>query len=82
MDSYLVEYLRSGKAWLLVGSGPSIAAGYPNWRTLAEGAVELCVLSARVRNPGTNAIGPETPILPLAQIPQEQATVCLDLGSP
>jgi hypothetical protein len=43
MDTYLVEYLRSGKAWLLVGSGPSIAAGYPSWEMLAREAVSLCM---------------------------------------
>jgi hypothetical protein len=39
MDSYLIDYLRSGRAWLLIGSGPSTAAGEPSWKTLAEVAV-------------------------------------------
>jgi hypothetical protein len=42
MDTYLIEYLKSGRAWLLVGSGPSIAAGYPSWKALATEAVSLC----------------------------------------
>lgn len=40
MDRYLVEYLSSGKCWLLVGSGPSVAMGYPTWRDLAAKATE------------------------------------------
>lgn len=40
MDSYLINYLRSGKAWVFVGSGPSNSMGYPNWKTLAEKAVK------------------------------------------
>ena len=39
MDQFLIEYLKSGKAWLLVGSGPSIAMGYPSWAELAKEAV-------------------------------------------
>jgi hypothetical protein len=42
MDQYLVDYLRSGRAWLLVGSGPSTAIGYPSWQTLAVRAIGLC----------------------------------------
>lgn len=38
MDKYLVEYLRSGKAWVLVGSGPSLQMGYPSWAELAKNA--------------------------------------------
>ena len=51
MDSYLVDYLKSGKAWLLVGSGPSTAMGYPSWRTLAGLAVSLVKLEAIGRDP-------------------------------
>jgi hypothetical protein len=40
MDSTLVEYLSSGKAWVLVGSGPSIQMGYPSWKDLATVAYE------------------------------------------
>lgn len=36
MDSILIDYLRSDKAWVLVGSGPSIQMGYPSWQKLAE----------------------------------------------
>ena len=39
MDSYLIDYLRSGEAWVFVGSGPSNAMGYPSWSNLAEAAV-------------------------------------------
>lgn len=41
MDSVLLDYLRSGRAWVLVGSGPSSAMGYPSWRVLAEKANSL-----------------------------------------
>ncbi len=41
MDSFVVKYLQSGKAWVLVGSGPSIEMGYPSWDRLASLAVEL-----------------------------------------
>lgn len=39
MDKFLIDYLKSGKAWLLIGSGPSTAMGYPSWSKLAEEAV-------------------------------------------
>jgi len=39
MDHYLVEYLVSGKAWLLIGSGPSTAAGYASWGKMAAAAL-------------------------------------------
>lgn len=42
MDYYLVEYLKSGKAWLLVGSGPSTAIGYASWGKLASAALAIC----------------------------------------
>jgi SIR2-like protein len=38
MDSYLIDYLKSGKAWVLVGSGPSSEMGYPSWQHLAVSA--------------------------------------------
>src|SRR3990172_4896271 len=41
MDTYLVDYLTSGKAWVLVGAGPSIQMGYPSWRQLAASTIEL-----------------------------------------
>lgn len=41
MDTYLIKYLNSGKAWLLIGSGPSIEMGYPTWEELAKKAVEI-----------------------------------------
>src|ERR1044072_8058359 len=41
MDSFLIEYLKSGKAWVLVGSGPSNEMGYPSWGKLASAAIEV-----------------------------------------
>ena len=41
MDTYLVDYLSSSKAWVLVGSGPSIERGYPTWQKLAEVSAKL-----------------------------------------
>src|SRR3990172_5652804 len=41
MDSVLLEYLRSGKGWFLVGSGPSTAMGYPSSKALASTAVQM-----------------------------------------
>jgi len=39
MDQILINYLKSGKAWVLVGSGPSVEMGYPTWKNLAEDAL-------------------------------------------
>lgn len=39
MDQILIDYLKSGKAWVLVGSGPSVEMGYPTWKNLAEAAL-------------------------------------------
>jgi hypothetical protein len=47
MDSFLIKYLQSGKAWVLVGSGPSIAMGYPSWKKLASFAAELAAVEQR-----------------------------------
>ncbi|MCG3156529.1 MAG: hypothetical protein DKINENOH_03153 [bacterium] len=47
MDSVLIDYLRSGKAWVLVGSGPSIEMGYPNWKKLAISAINLIELEGQ-----------------------------------
>jgi hypothetical protein len=47
MDSFLIKYLQSGEAWVLVGSGPSIAMGYPSWEKLASFAVELATVEQR-----------------------------------
>lgn len=47
MDTFLIDYLKSGKAWVLVGSGPSIQAGYPSWQQLATVALE----TARAEGP-------------------------------
>lgn len=40
MDQFLCDYLLSGKAWLLVGSGPSIEMGYPTWEKLTLASLE------------------------------------------
>ncbi len=40
MDNVLIEYLRSDEAWVLIGSGPSSAMGYPTWQQLAEVAAQ------------------------------------------
>src|SRR5439155_2598093 len=36
VDSVLIDYLKSGKAWVLIGSGPSNEMGYPSWAALAS----------------------------------------------
>jgi hypothetical protein len=40
MDQYLFDYLLSGKAWLLIGSGPSTEMGYPSWEHLAAISID------------------------------------------
>lgn len=47
MDSVLIDYLRSGKAWVLIGSGPSIEMGYPDWKKLANFAINLVELEGQ-----------------------------------
>ncbi len=39
MDKFITDYLISGRAWVLVGSGPSIQMGYPSWKELASQAI-------------------------------------------
>jgi len=41
MDTFLLDYLGSGKAWVFVGSGPSIQRGYPSWNKLALSALKI-----------------------------------------
>jgi hypothetical protein len=41
LDSHLIDYLQSGTAWLLVGSGPSTEMGYPDWEQLAENTLGI-----------------------------------------
>ena len=48
VDPVLVGPLRSGKAWVLVGSGPSIEMQYPSWETLAKIARE----TVKMERPG------------------------------
>jgi hypothetical protein len=50
VDEFLLDYLRSGKAWLLIGSGPSSAIGYPSWQRLAQSAVQLCRLECEAKD--------------------------------
>lgn len=52
MDSFLVDYLKSGQAWVLVGSGPSIEMGYPSWEKLATIAYEAARIEAAARGVG------------------------------
>jgi len=41
MDSILIDYLASGEAFVLVGSGLSIASGYPTWKEFSEHAIRI-----------------------------------------
>ena len=50
----VAEYVRTGRAWLLVGSGPSIEMGYPTWKQLAKTAIAAVKLYA-----------PDTDMVPL-----------------
>ena len=47
MDPFIVNYLRSGRAWLLVGSGPSNEMGYPTWDLMSVEAHALAHSEAR-----------------------------------
>ena len=51
MDRYLIDYLQSGNAWVLVGSGPSTAMGYPDWRSLAEHASTVTCMEGTGHDP-------------------------------
>ncbi len=46
MDSFLLKYLRTGKAFVLIGSGPSNQMGYPSWSQLAKSALEIVRVEA------------------------------------
>jgi len=50
VDEILVNYLRSGRAWVLVGSGPSTDMGYPSWAGLAAEALRLLRVEASPSN--------------------------------
>ena len=41
VDEFFLDYVRSGKAWIIVGSGPSIQIGYPSWKKMAEGVLNV-----------------------------------------
>jgi hypothetical protein len=43
LDKQLVHSINSGRALMLVGSGPSTAAGLPSWTALAEAAIQMVV---------------------------------------
>jgi hypothetical protein len=48
MDPVLINYLKSGQAWVLIGSGPSSEMGYPPWGDLAAVATQ----TIRLEMPG------------------------------
>lgn len=50
MDSILIDYLKSGKAWVLIGSGPSNEMGYPSWGELAAAAAQEAKIVGRGEN--------------------------------
>jgi hypothetical protein len=50
VDPILIDYLKSGKAWVLVGSGPSIECGYPPWDKLAGYAMDIVKVEGRGSN--------------------------------
>lgn len=50
MDEHLINYIISGKAWLLVGAGPSVEMGYPTWEQLASIAIE----TVKIEQAGTD----------------------------
>ncbi|MEW6130166.1 MAG: SIR2 family protein [Acidobacteriota bacterium] len=50
MDEFLIDYIKSGKAWLFIGSGPSIEMGYPSWSELASIAID----TVKIESVGTN----------------------------
>lgn len=52
MDTFLIQYLNSGKAWVLVGSGPSIEMGYPTWEKLAVSAIRITGIELPGKNLG------------------------------
>lgn len=45
LDKDLVRAVNTGRAFMLVGSGPSAAAGLPSWHSLAEMALEAVARS-------------------------------------
>ncbi len=53
MDGYLIDYLSSGKAWVLIGSGPSNAMGYPTWEQLSSLTIKVEILPRRFTQPPT-----------------------------
>ena len=43
MDPRLIDYIKSGEAWLLIGSGVSTASGIPTWQSLAKESIRFCI---------------------------------------
>jgi len=50
MDDFLIRYLNSGKAWVLVGSGLSTSVGYPSWKQLALKIKETAHVETRAKD--------------------------------
>lgn len=48
MDPVLTSYLKSGNAWVIIGSGPSNEMGYPAWADLAG----VAATTVKVEMPG------------------------------
>jgi hypothetical protein len=53
VDPFLVDYVKSGRAWVLIGSGPSTQRGYPSWSALADIAVAAAKGEAHGRSTET-----------------------------
>jgi hypothetical protein len=64
MDKKLIDYLRSGKSWILVGSGPSSAMGYPSWYSLAKSAVDYAETKGHEISEVRQMIGKDNPDFP------------------
>ena len=64
MDRNLIEYLRSGKAWVLVGSGPSSAMGYPSWYSLAKSAIDYSITQGHEPRRAQQILGENPPDFP------------------
>jgi len=59
IDDILLDYIKSGNACLLIGSGPSIQMGYPTWQELARKALSTTKQEAEGKDFGVmeDAIG-------------------------
>ncbi len=52
LDERLVRYINEGRCFALVGAGPSIEKGYPDWYELAQKTYEIVSAKGLVTNPG------------------------------